>query len=430
MVKLAHFSVKEYLVLSQIMEGAARGYSIQEIDANVRIARDCLSYILYFTEDIPKPTIYEGSKFRSDFPLIRYARQNWQEHARIGGQINEEAMVDLIMELFTSEGTAYSSWCLRYFDDEELELLLYFASKIGLLGVARRLITMGVDVNAISGYYGNALCVASANGHTMIVKLLLEMGAYPNSLKYGSIDGSAVCCASRAGYDAIVRLLLDAGAEVGPEEHNCDLSALHAAASQGRVSTVAMLISTGMDVNLYNARKRFRYLSYAIHRATQSGHDKVVKQLVEAGANTDSKTAALYMASRWGFDETVRVLLPTGADLNQSRNLANSLRAAARGGKATTVKLLLDAGADVNLGGSWNEDSFDQWVYRQKHPAVLEVLNLLLGAGAEIIGAEEMIKELRNDKIEPGDMMELRVVKELNLAFESEDESASEDEID
>ena len=78
---------------------------------------------------------------------------------------------------------------------------------------------------------------------------------------------------------------------------------------------------------------------------------------------------------------------------------------------ATTVKVLLDAGADVNLTGSnlrgsWKRDSFFDWVYRRKRREVLEVLELLIAAGARIIGVEGMMKEL-NDEIELKDRVKL-----------------------
>ena len=364
-VKLAHFSVQEYLVSSQIMNGKARKYSIQEIDANVRIAKDCLSYILHFTEDIPKPASYEKAEFRSNFPLAEYAVQEWQEHARVDGQIHEEWMVDLIMELFTSDGNAFSSWCLGKFHEyDKSETPLYYASEFDLLEVATRLTTMGVDVNACSGRYGNALCVASSEGHTEIVKLLLEKGADPNSLNHGWRHGS-------------------------------EISALHAAASEGHASIVTMLISSGMDVNLHGEKPLDKKYT-ALGLASYYGHDEVVKILIEAGADPDSKNAALHIASYHGEDEMVKLLLGLGANINQGWRAASPLREAVKDGYPTTVQILLDAGADVSLGGSWNRKSFNGWTYHEKNQEMLEVLKMLVDAGAEITSMEEIVEKLKD----------------------------------
>ena len=405
-VKLAHFSVKEYLLSSHIIDGPARKYSIQEIDANVCIARDCLSYMLYFPEDIPKfAECEEYDKFLRAYPLALYAMHIWHIHAQVGGQIEEESMVDCIMELFTLEGNAFCTWlALDLWNPnphEQSEQPLCYASKMGFLGVARRLITMGVDVNARSGHYGDALCVASHEGHTEIVKLLLEKSADPNSWRDGWNLGSAVYQASFYGYDTIVKLLLAAGAVIGLEEYTSYVSALHVAVSHGNTSIVAMLISSGMEVNV-NAGKPMDFKNTALGLASMRGYDKVVKSLLEAGANPDSKIAALHIASGWGQDEVVKVLLAAGAELNQGWQMASPLREAVESCHLTTVTILLDAGADVNLGGSWNRGSFDGWATLGRNP---EVLELLAAAGAEIIGGGKMMKEVK-DLIELKDKFE------------------------
>ncbi len=389
-VKLAHFSVKEYLVSSQIMDGGARKYSVQEIDANVRIARDCLSYILYFTEDIPEPASHEEDKFWSGFPLAQYAADEWQKHARVDGRINEESMVDLIMELFTPEGTAYSPWYLaKLFQQEGRETPLHYASETGLLGVARRLITMGVDVDAHSGPDGNALAVASAYGRTEMVKLLLEMGSDPNESKNGWRYGSPVYQASEGGHGEIVRMLLDAGAKVGLEEYAYYISALHAAADYGHADIVAMLINSGVDVNL-NTGNPSDFKINALAFASTQANDKVAKLLVEAGADPESKSWGLHIASRYGRNEVVKVLLGAGANPNQGWELAGPLRAAVKYYHLTTAKILLDAGADVNLGGTWNENSFHSVVRLERRQQMLE---LLVAAGAKITGVEAMMEK-------------------------------------
>jgi hypothetical protein len=64
-VRLAHFSVKEYLMSERVQ---ATQYSIQEIRANVSIAEICLAYLLQFDN----PTSLTSQTIE-EFPLTRYA---------------------------------------------------------------------------------------------------------------------------------------------------------------------------------------------------------------------------------------------------------------------------------------------------------------------------------------------------------------------
>jgi ankyrin repeat protein len=48
--------------------------------------------------------------------------------------------------------------------------------------VVTLLLDKGVDVNAQSGWYGNALQAASSKGYEQVVKLLLDKGADVNAL--------------------------------------------------------------------------------------------------------------------------------------------------------------------------------------------------------------------------------------------------------
>ena len=297
-VKLAHFSVKEYLVSTQIMDGSARKYSIQEVDANVCIARDCLSYMLYFTKESPKPAMREIRKDRWEYPLISYAASEWTEHARVGGKINEEFVVDLIMELFTSGETACSMWL---FLDAiwalawPNELPLYYASRNNLLGVARRLITMGVDVNAHSGYYGNALCVASAYGNTEIVKLLLETMLISSGVDVNleGITTTALNLAAANGYVEVARLLVDAGA--GPYSKN---AALYIACRRGHNEVVKLLLGVGVNPN-----RRWRAAS-PLKQAVEMGYHTTVKILLDAGADVN-------LGGSWR-DDCFKKMVPLG----------------------------------------------------------------------------------------------------------------------
>src|SRR5271154_6015992 len=110
-VRLAHFSVKEYLVSKRIQDGPAAQFSIQEIPANASIAEICVAYLLQFD----KPDALTDQTVK-EFPLARYAARFWTQHAQIAGE-NQDAMHSLIMELLLSKTHGYIN-CIRLFNPE------------------------------------------------------------------------------------------------------------------------------------------------------------------------------------------------------------------------------------------------------------------------------------------------------------------------
>ena len=46
-VRLAHYSVKEYLLSSRISQGPANKYSVNQISSHIMIAETCLTYLLH-----------------------------------------------------------------------------------------------------------------------------------------------------------------------------------------------------------------------------------------------------------------------------------------------------------------------------------------------------------------------------------------------
>jgi hypothetical protein len=181
-IRLAHFSVKEYLVSDRICE-EAKIYKMQEMSANAAISEICLAYLLQF--DKQDPLTIEVFK---DFPLLQYSAKYWMHHARVIDQETDPTVL-LAMELFLSRGSAYVNW-LRCFNPdtpwleprlrkrmEDIGSPLYYASFAGLRQHIKQLLEKGTDVNTQGGVYGNALQAASYSGHEAIVQRLLRARA-------------------------------------------------------------------------------------------------------------------------------------------------------------------------------------------------------------------------------------------------------------
>lgn len=65
-IRLAHFSVKEYLVSERIRDQVTAGFCLQEISSHVIIASCCLAYLL--TVDHSNPKMYH--EIMQEKPLL------------------------------------------------------------------------------------------------------------------------------------------------------------------------------------------------------------------------------------------------------------------------------------------------------------------------------------------------------------------------
>jgi hypothetical protein len=99
---------------------------------------------------------------------------------------------------------------------EEKELDIFQAAKNGNLGIVKKLLENGIDVNNRDKYRCTPLYWAAGRGHTEVVKLLLDKGADIDAMSDG---GTALLWASYMNHSEVVRLLLESGADIN---NNCE----------------------------------------------------------------------------------------------------------------------------------------------------------------------------------------------------------------
>ncbi|KAF5857290.1 hypothetical protein ETB97_005974 [Aspergillus alliaceus] len=215
-VRLAHLSVKEFLVSDRIRTGPAKHCALSARDAHAVTARDCLAYLLQFR--CPYTSIPDTVK---SSPLLSYATNYWPMHVTLSGQDTRDACYPLVLELFNSK-TAYLNWAsfldgYTPFDDVATEdsfnqppSPLYYAASFGLSTVVKELINTGRPVNGSNGPAGSPLAVAALSGHTETVQTLIDNGAIVNSV--GPL-GSPLHVAASEGHVGVVEALLHAGAD-------------------------------------------------------------------------------------------------------------------------------------------------------------------------------------------------------------------------
>ena len=411
-VKLAHFSIKEYLESKRILLGDAKDFRLETAREQNFLAQSCLTYLIHYS------TSDEKSSAIGDlvaFPLLRYAAHSWFYHSGF----QESAKVDREIYLLSSE-TIKLDWLLVHQPDRTWKDLfhipanvgssVYYASFMGLEQVVEMLIERGTDVNAPGGDYGNALQAASLEGHSNVVLMLIQQGAdvnaqggvYNNALQaaslrghdkivkvllargaevnaYGGEYGNALQAASRGGYAKVVKILLEWGADVNSQGGQYG-NALQAASWKGHEMLVEMLLGWGADINAPGGQ-----YGSALQAASWGGYVSVVKMLIERGADVDTEGGlygnALQAASWRDNEKAVKILIDAGADVNaQGGRFGNALQAASFGGHENVVRLLLERRADIHARG----DLYGNALQEASIGGHEKVVSMLIERGADV----------------------------------------------
>lgn len=112
-----------------------------------------------------------------------------------------------------------------------------------------------------------------------------------------------------------VKHLFNISWTINDEQFDQESTLLHIAAYNGQLKIVKYLIEKGADVNAVEKDKWT-----ALHLATKNGHLKMVKHLIEKGIEINSTngngSTALHMAAQYGCFPTVKHLVKKGADVN------------------------------------------------------------------------------------------------------------------
>ena len=390
-LRLAHFSVKEYLIGVHIQNSTVSQYGFNGKIANRHIAQTCLAYLFQFDKmdsfQLQPPTY---------FPLAHYGAEFWMTHCKSQSEDTQipDTVEQMIVHLFQPQSPQFVNW-VRLFDVDKpwdrnqqefsqefsQELIaspLYYTSLIGLKEASWDLVSeKGADVNAKGGTCGNALQAASRAGHQLIVELLLGKGADVNA--QGGKYGNALQAASGAGHQPIVELLLEKGADANAQGGYFG-NALQAASEAGYQPIVQLLLEKGADVNAQGG-----YYGNAMQAASGAGHQPIVQLLLEKGADVNAQSGyfwnALQAASRAGHQPIVQLLLEKGADVNaQGGYYGNAIQAASGAGHQPIVELLLEKGADVNAQGGFCGNAL-QAASEAGHQLIVE---RLLKKGADV----------------------------------------------
>ncbi|EQB52672.1 hypothetical protein CGLO_07683 [Colletotrichum gloeosporioides Cg-14] len=341
-VRLAHFSVKEYLTSDRLH--AELRPLIEPSISQASLAEICVAYLSEIKDAMTKQQIEE------EFPFASYSAQSWLDHAaasRSLGQVAENG--GLILEFLSSDDVAYENWFIMFDPEASFKITkpasgLYYACLYGLVSEVESLLLQRVGVNEQGGRQGYPIVAAADKGHTKIVKLLIANGADVN-LK-DPFDRTALHMAASGGYVEIVQLLLDANAEVNAMTTEYETS-LGWTCSSGHLKVVRLLLDWGAVMNPPGGMS-----VNVLQLACSYGHVEIVRLLLNKGADVhglgENSESPLESAASYGDVRIVSLLLQHGASLTLLPNqIGDALQSAAARGDERTMRILLDAGMPV-----------------------------------------------------------------------------------
>lgn len=192
------------------------------------------------------------------------------------------------------------------------------ASRNGHEEVVEALIESGADVEAISvvrtgeseSNWSTALLAASERGHARIVGALLRAGARRD--RGDRANWTPCMVASHEGHAKVVETLARAGADIDAPNDG-GWTPLMVASLKGRESVVDILLAAGTRVNAKNSKTGETALSVAV----AAGNTEIVKKLIAAGSDVESRVIAfgggrektvLEIAVEKGNDEMIGII--------------------------------------------------------------------------------------------------------------------------
>ncbi|GAD92851.1 ankyrin repeat and socs box protein, putative [Paecilomyces variotii No. 5] len=360
LVRLAHMSVREYLLSDAEMDEASARFRLDKVTCHISMAEFCLVYISAFFER-------SITDITQDFPLADYAATYVIDHYEMVPKHASRAH-DLAFDFFVRREQAYKNWLLfcdnfrinrqitfpttprHQFSTSPLSIAAYF----DLIPLLEAMLnsdevdtqTEPVLAQALRFSYSGRLLPRDPE----TVRLLLGHGARFSGAGDFAHNLHGLCYFR---FDDLVAQELDNGADVN-NTGGTYRTALGAAIS-GRCygigpaqreilentepSTVRLLLSRGADPNL---------LGYALSTACYYGDMRSVQLLLEYGAHPNVPSVDSWdCVSAACHSRDMRILdlmFDRGAEANGPKALISACKTA----DAAIIRLLLDKGADPN----------------------------------------------------------------------------------
>lgn len=396
-VRLAHFSVKEYLISSRICEGPAKAFAFSEAEAHLYIAHCCLAYHLQRSA--------MAGYGPGDRHLSEYAAIQWPLHLEMvpraswPAEVIQAARQALAIRSPSLDHQLRDKWppesMILYHDDKSIHLRLRpqcYTARFGFTQLTEMLLSRETAVNQYltQGDLNAALHDAAYGGSTEAVQLCLRKGADVNSKS--EIFGDALQAAAFHGHIEIVNLLLDSHADINAQRGGWG-SPLQAAAEASQLDVLKLLVSRGAKIDL-PSNESGCVLTSAVPELNRFSSFECLLYLLEDGADINRRGGgihgtALHKAAMnlrmYDAKRLFHLLLERGADVNiWGGEYGYPLQAACASGGTEEVQLLLDRGADVNARGGKCDSALKAACRCPDQKEAKRIIELLIDRGADV----------------------------------------------
>ncbi|EXL92236.1 ankyrin repeat-containing domain protein [Fusarium oxysporum II5] len=256
-----------------------------------------------------------GSKFQS---AVQAASQGGHEDIVLGlirhdATIDSEDDYEQVIQMATEYGFIRVIYQLlrpefkRFIDKEtpdKNKMRLAKAIKGGQLFVLQRQLSK-TSSDAKDIFPKDAVAIAALDGHTDIVRYLLEQGL---DIEAEGQFGTPLRSACLMNHKSTVKELLQRGANVNTEERKGN--ALYVAAVKGHADIFSILLEEGADLHQKTGAS-----GTALQAAAYYGHKLVVERLLDAGANVHAEGSspdAFHAAAEGGHQGIIMLFLERG----------------------------------------------------------------------------------------------------------------------